>query len=53
MIQDTEDEHEEDVPQILQEAIQNLEGLNQELRSILSLGDTSSAEHTVVPEVDV
>ena len=53
LIQDTEDEHEEDVPQILREAIQNLEGLNQELRSILSLGDTSSAEHTVVPEVDV
>ena len=53
LIQDTEDEYEEDVPQVLREAIQNLEGLNQELRSILSLGDTSSAEHTVVPEVDV
>jgi len=53
LVQDSEDEHEEDVPQILQEAIQNLEGLNQELRSILSLGDTSSAEPTVVPDVDV
>ena len=53
LVQDSEDEHEEDVPQILQEAIQNLEGLNQELRSILSLGDTSSAERTDVPEVDV
>ena len=51
--EDSEDEHEEDVPQILQEAIQNLEGSNQELRSILSLGDTSSAEPTVVPEVDI
>ena len=51
--EDSEDEHEEDIPQILQEAIQNLEGLNQELRSILSLGDTSSAEPTVVPEADI
>ena len=53
LVQDSEDEPEEDVPQILREAIQNLEGLNQELRSILSLRDTSSAEPTVVPEVDV
>ena len=53
LVQDSEDEHEEDVPQILREAIQNREGLNQELRSILSLRDTSSAEPTVVPEVDV
>ena len=53
LVQDSEDEPEEDVPQILREAIQNLEGLNQELRSILSLGDTSSAEPTVVPEADI
>ena len=53
LVQDSEDEHEEDVPQILREAIQNREGLNQELRSILSLRDTSSAERTDVPEVDV
>ena len=53
LVQDSEDEHEENVPQILREAIQNREGLNQELRSILSLGGTSSAEPTVVPEVDV
>ena len=55
-IQETDDESEDDdkdVPQILREAIQNLEGLNQELRSILSLGDTSSRQHTVVPNVDV
>jgi len=53
LIQDIEDEYEEDIPHILRGAIQNLEGLNQELRSILSLGDTSSQEHTVVPDVDV
>ena len=47
------DNGEEDVPHILREAIQNLEGLNQELRSILSIGDTSSQKHTVVPNVDV
>ena len=48
-----EDEKVEDVPHILREAIQSLEGLNQELRNILSLGDTSSQQHTVVPNVDV
>ena len=53
LIQDIEDEYEEDIPHILRGAIQNLEGLNQELRSILSLGDTSSPKHTVVPDVDV
>ena len=53
LVQDSEDDQEENAPQILREAIQNREGLNQELRSILSLRDTSSAEHTDVPEVDV
>ena len=50
-----EDEYEkvEDVPHILRVVIQGLEGLNRELRSILSLGDTSSQQHTVVPNVDV
>ena len=39
----TEDASEDDdVPHILREAIQSLAGLNQELRSILSLRDTSS-----------
>ena len=51
--EDASEDDEEDVPHILREAIQNLEGLNQELRSILSLGDTSSPKHTVVPNVDV
>ena len=53
LIQDIEDEYEEDIPQVLREAIQNLEGWHQELRSMSSLGDTSSAEPTDVPEVDV
>ena len=50
-----EDEYEkvEDVPHILRVVIQGLEGLNRELRSIWSLGDTSSQQHTVVPNVDV
>ena len=48
-----EDEKVEDVPHILREVIQGLEGLNQELRSILSLGDTSSQQHTVVPNINV
>ena len=53
LIQDIEDEYGEDIPQVLREAIQNLEGWHQELRSMSSLGDTSSAEPTDVPEVDV
>ena len=53
LIQDIKDEYEEDIPQVLREAIQNLEGWHQELRSMSSLGDTSSAEPTDVPEVDV
>ena len=50
-----EDEYEkvEDVPHILRVVIQGLEGSNRELRSILSFGDTSSQQHTVVPNVDV
>ena len=51
--EDASDDDEEGVPHILREVIQNLEGLNQELRSILSLRDTSSQKHTVVPDVDV
>ena len=53
VVEDASEDDEEDVPHILRGAIQNLEGLNQELRSILSLGDTSPQEHTVVPDVDV
>ena len=53
LVQDSDDDQEENVLQILREAIQNREGLNQELRSILSIRDTSSAERTDVPEVDV
>ena len=50
-----EDEKMEDIPHILREVIQNLEELNRELRSMMSppLGDTSSQQHTVVPNVDV
>ena len=53
LVQDSDDEQEENVPQILRDAIQSREGLNQELRNILSIRDTSSAERTDVPEVDV
>ena len=50
-----EDEKVEDIPHILREVIQDLEELNRELRSMVSppLGDTSSQQHTVVPNVDV
>ena len=50
-----EDEKVEDIPHILREVIQDLEELNRELRSMMSppLGDTSSQQHTVVPNVDV
>ena len=51
--EDASEDDEEDVPQILREAIQSLEGLNQELRSLLSRRDTSSQQHTVVPNVDI
>ena len=53
VIEDASEDDEEDVPQILREAIQSLAGLNQELRNILSLRDTSSQKHTVVPNVDI
>ena len=53
LVQDSDDDQEENVLQILREAIQNQAGLNQELKSILSIRDTSSAERTDVPEVDV
>ena len=36
VVEDASEDDEEDVPHILRGAIQNLEGLNQELRSILS-----------------
>ena len=50
-----EDEQVEDITHILREAIQGLEGLNRELRSMMSqsLGDMSSQQHTVVPNADV
>ena len=51
--EDASEDDEEDVPQVLREAIQSLAGLNQELRSILSLRDTSSQKHTIVPNVDI
>ena len=53
LVQDSDDDQEESIPQILREAIQERKRLNQELRSILSLRDTSSARPTDVPEVDV
>ena len=43
---------EEDVTQVLQDAVQSLSRLNQGLRNVLSLRDTSSQQHTVVPKVD-
>ena len=50
-----EDEKLEDIPHILQGAIQSLEGLNRELRSMMSqpLGDTDSKQHPVVLNIDV
>ena len=53
LVQDSDDDQEENVLQILREAVQNQRGLNQELKNILSIRDTSSAERTDVPEVDV
>ena len=53
LIQDIEDEYVEDIPQALREAIRNLEEMNQELRSLLSPGDTSPQEPTVVPDADI
>ena len=53
LVQDSDDDQEESIPQILREAIQERKRLNQELRNILSLRDTSSAGPTDVPEVDV
>ena len=43
----------EELEELDREVIQGLQGLNQELRSILSLRDTSSQQHTVVPKVDM
>ena len=50
-----EDEKMEDIPQILREVVQDLEELNQELRSMMSPPpkDTSTQQPTVVPNVDV
>ena len=50
-----EDEKMEDIPQILWEVVQDLEELNQELRSMMSPPprDTSTQQPTVVPNVDV
>ena len=43
----------EELEELDREVIQGLQGLNQELGSILSLRDTSSQQHTVVPKVDM
>ena len=59
-----EDPDEEDLPKMMQnvleeleelnrEVIQGLQGLDQELDSIMSLRDTSSQQPTDVPNVDV
>ena len=50
-----EDEKMEDIPQILREVVQDLEELNQELRSMMSPPprDTSTQQPTDVPNVDV
>ena len=59
-----EDPDEEDLPKMMQDVLeelvelnrevtQGLQGLDQELGSILSLRDTSLQQHTVVPNVDV
>ena len=50
-----EDEKMEDIPQILWEVVQDLEELNQELRSMMSPPpkDTSTQQPAVVPNVDV
>jgi len=43
----------EELEELDREVIQGLQGLDQELGSILSLRDTSLQQHTVVPNVDV
>jgi len=50
---DASEDVEEDVTQVLQDAVQSLSRLNQGLRDVLSLRDTSSQQHTVVPKVDI
>ena len=51
--EDVEEDVEEDVTRVLQDAVQSLSRLNQGLRNVLSLRDTSSQQHTVVPKVDI
>jgi len=65
VVEDGDEDHdEEDLPKTMQdvleeleeldrEVIQGLQGLDQELGSIMSLRDTSSQQPTVVPNVDV
>ena len=43
----------EELEELDREVIQGLQGLNQELGSILSLREASSQQHTVVPNVDI
>ena len=50
---DAPEDDEEDVQQVLREAVQSLVRLNQGLRNVLSLRDTSSQKHTVIPNVDI
>ena len=54
VVGDIPEEAEEDPKQVLQDAVQSLSRLNDGLRSVLSLSrDTSSSQHTDVPNVDV
>ena len=54
VIGDIPEDAEEDTKQVLQDAVQSLSRLNDGLRSVLSLSrDTSSSQHTDVPNVDV
>ena len=54
VVGDIPEEAEEDTKQVLQDAVQSLSRLNDGLRSVLSLSrDTSSSQHTDVPNVDV
>ena len=54
VVGDIPEDAKEDTKQVLRDAVQSLSRLNDGLRSVLSLSrDTSSAQHTDVPKVDV
>ena len=54
VIGDIPEDAEEDTKQVLRDAVQSLSRLNDGLRSVLSLSrDTSSSQHTDVPNVDL